>query len=108
LEGELRIDAEYYDPFYLRNVKKITGKKWVLLGDKKVSELITDGDHGNPKYCPEGVPYLNAEDIEETGINFNSAKKVCLEYANTQSKKNYINKYEILITIKGTAEREHN
>ncbi|NJE61460.1 restriction endonuclease subunit S [Thermococcus sp. 21S7] len=33
LEGELRIDAEYYDPFYLKNEKIITKKKWCRIGD---------------------------------------------------------------------------
>jgi len=33
LEGEMRIDAEYYDPFYLRNEEKIIRKKWCCIGD---------------------------------------------------------------------------
>ena len=33
LEGELRIDAEYYEPFYLRNEEKIIRKKWCRIGD---------------------------------------------------------------------------
>lgn len=33
LEGELRIDAEYYDPFYLRNESEITKKKWCHIRD---------------------------------------------------------------------------
>ena len=33
LEGELRIDAEYYDPFYLKNEEIITRKEWSHIGD---------------------------------------------------------------------------
>jgi len=33
LEGELRIDAEYYDPFYLKNEEKIKRKKWETIGN---------------------------------------------------------------------------
>jgi len=32
LEGELRIDAEYYEPFYLRNEEIIKRKMWDVLG----------------------------------------------------------------------------
>jgi len=32
LEGELRIDAEYYDPVYLRNEERIKKKKWCPIG----------------------------------------------------------------------------
>ncbi len=33
LEGALRIDAEYYDPFYLRNEELIKNKGWDYLGN---------------------------------------------------------------------------
>lgn len=102
LEGELRLDAEYYESYYLRNEEKIKSKEWEFLGSKKVSEMITDGDHGNPSYCDEGIPYLTVKEIEETGINFDSARKVCEEYARTLRKDNYINANEVLLTTVGT------
>jgi len=102
LEGELRIDAEYYEPFYLKNEEKIKNKKWVFLGSNNVTEIITDGDHGNPRYCDKGTPYLTVKEIEETSINFESAQKVCDEYANKLRKHNYININEVLITTVGT------
>lgn len=33
LEGAIRIDAEYYDPSYLRNERKIRKKEWDFLGN---------------------------------------------------------------------------
>lgn len=45
---------------------------------------------------------MKVEEIEETGINLNSVKKVCFEYANKQSKKNFVEVNDVLITTVGT------
>jgi len=33
LEGELRLDAEYYEPYYLKNDRKIIKKEWTYIGN---------------------------------------------------------------------------
>jgi restriction endonuclease S subunit len=68
LEGELRIDAEYYEPFYLRNEEKIKRKKWEYLIDKTKGRTITDGSHENRQYVEKGILFLRVQDIFENYI----------------------------------------
>jgi len=61
LEREVRIDAEYYDPFYLRNEEIITKKTWCHLGD-----LISEVQYGLSLAMNEekrGYKILKMDDI---------------------------------------------
>ena len=56
LEGALRLDAEYYQPEYLKVAKE-------LKNAKKVSDLVSDIRYGlyvEPEYLEEGVDFIRA------------------------------------------------
>ena len=101
---DCRIDSEFYKEEYLEIEKTIKKHEWYFFGDKKISTLITDGDHGNPKYSDTdiGVSYLKVEEINPTGIETDFCHKVTFDYSNKQSSKNFVEKGEVLITTVGT------
>ena len=56
LEGALRLDAEYYQPEYLKGAKE-------LKNTKKIGELVSDIRYGlyvEPEYLEEGVDFIRA------------------------------------------------
>ena len=58
LEGELRIDAEYYDLFYLRNEGKIKRKKWEYLGNLLSNGSIIKPSNFERIYAKKGIPII--------------------------------------------------
>jgi len=86
LEGELRIDAEYYEPFYLRNEEKIKKKRWEFLG-----KLLTE----KPQYGTTptggvfenaGIPFIRSQDFKEGFIEINQFCSVDFHKKNKKSK----------------------
>lgn len=99
-----RYDAEYFKPEYLAIEKEITTIGYLELGNKKASLLITDGDHGNPEYSDDknDICYIKVEQLGDIDIElFNSPRvtKACVKY---QSKTNFTEKFDILLSMKGT------
>jgi len=101
LEGELRIDAEYYDPFYLRNEEKIKKKKWEYLVDKIKGRTITDGSHEIREYVENGILFLRVQDIFENYIEIQEKVYISKE-ENERLRRSEPRKYkDILITKTG-------
>lgn len=99
IEGSKRIDAEYYQPEYLEIEKKVKSHSyWVL---DKISYLITDGDHGNPKYNNEGVIYVTSENVNQLGVNYENCKKISYDYSKKIGKRCYAEDNDILLTTVG-------
>jgi len=97
LEGKLRIDSEYYDPFYLSQIKKIMSHNWVLL-KKLLKEPIYNGfDY---RYFEEiGTPYVRVGDIKDFIIYLENTVKV---NPIKKPKKILLEIGDILLTRKGT------
>ena len=62
LENEFTIGAEYYAKKYINAMDKVIRHNYKSL--QKISEIITDGDHGEPHYTKSGVLYLLSESVE--------------------------------------------
>jgi restriction endonuclease S subunit len=99
LEGALRLDAEYYQPEYLD--LDALFKKFGFITLKEISSIITDGDHGNPEYSEEGIPYIKSENIDEVSIDTKNAQKISLEYANKIRRECFAKQNDILLTTVG-------
>jgi restriction endonuclease S subunit len=101
LEGELRIDAEYYDPYYLEDEKKIKNKNWEFLIDKSTGRTITDGSHEMRQYVDRGILFLRVQDIFENYIEVQEQVYIS-EEENKKLKRSAPRKYkDILITKTG-------
>ena len=99
LEGAKRIDAEYYKPEYLKLSSKIISKGSSKLGN--ISSLLTDGDHGNPEYSTEGIPYVTSENLNELGVDIKGCNKISYEYAKKIRKDCFTTEGNILLTTVG-------
>jgi restriction endonuclease S subunit len=103
VEGVLRIDAEYFDPVYLRNEKLIEKKKWACLKDLS-KEIINFGAYSLCnliKYQKRGVPYLFVGNIKENEIDTNSIKHINKKIHDLLYKSK-IYSGDIVFTIAGT------
>jgi type I restriction enzyme S subunit len=103
LESALRIDAEYFDPVYLRNKKLIERKKWAYLKDLS-KEIINFGAYSLCnliKYQKRGIPYLFVGNIKENEIATNNIKHINKKIHNLLYKSK-IYSGDIVFTIAGT------
>ncbi len=92
------------DPYYYLPKHKILFGKYEIKSLQDISNNITDGDHGNPKYSGdnEGIPYLRVVDVKHNEINYKSIKNITLDYAKKLYKSCYANYNDLLISIVGT------
>jgi len=99
-----RYDAEYFKPEYLAVEKEITTIGYLELGNKKASLLITDGDHGNPEYSDDknDICYIKVEQLGDIDIELLNSPRVTKACAKYQSKTNFTEKFDILLSMKGT------
>lgn len=103
LEGFMRLDAEYYDPVYLRNEKSIEKKKWAYLKDLS-KEIINFGAYSLCnliKYQKRGIPYLFVGNIKENEIATNNIKHINKKIHDLLYKSK-IYSGDIVFTIAGT------
>ena len=103
LEGELRIDAEYCNPVYLRNERLITTKKWDFLEhlSKKIENFGAYSLCNLINYRKDGVPYLFVGNIKENEIDINNLKYIDEKTHNILYKSKII-EGDIVFTIAGT------
>ncbi len=73
LRGDLRLDAEYYEPHLLAIEKLIHQyvSGWKPLSE--IADIITDGDHLKRDYKTSGVLFLTSEHITEHHISYDSS-----------------------------------
>jgi type I restriction enzyme S subunit len=98
LEGELRIDAEYYEPFYLRNEEKIKRKKWEYLGDllSEKPQYGTTPEGGI--FEPSGIPFIRSQDFKEGFVDIN---QFCSFEFHLKNKKSNVIQKDILLAVVG-------
>ena len=98
---DFRIDADYYNPEYLRLTKQIHKKQYVFLEEKscvKGGKRLPLGEN----FSNEGVPYIRAEDVKNSFVEYENSPKISLLLHNKL--KNYKTAYnDVLITIVGNS-----
>jgi len=97
-----RFDAEYYKPEYLEYEYKINELNYFELGDNFITSLITDGDHGNPEYTQKGIDYIKVEQLTDIDLDLSKVHKVSAKCVQQQSRSNFVEKFDILLSMKGT------
>lgn len=103
LEGQKRIDAEYYQPEY-----SLIRQKLNEIETRRVKELSTSvvsfGAYSLCNYIEwrkEGVPYLNVENIRDGYIDFEEVKRID-DNVNEILKKSQVREGQVLLTMAGT------
>ena len=80
LENKIRLEAEFYQPFYLRAYKEIYNCGFPIMRLNSLSKKITDGSHITPDYQEEGIRFLMVRDVGEEEIEFESSKFITQEF----------------------------
>ena len=103
LEGQKRMDAEYYQPEYSEIRHKLS-----QINTKRIKELSTSvvsfGAYSLCNYIVwrnKGIPYLNVENIREGYIDFEGVKYID-EDVNEILKKSQVREGQVIITMAGT------
>ena len=103
LEGQKRIDAEYYQPEY-----DLIRHKLNEIETRRVKELSTSvvsfGAYSLCNYIEwreDGVPYLNVENIRDGYIDFKEVKHID-ENVNEVLKKSQVREGQVILTMAGT------
>jgi len=74
LERTHRLDATYYQPEYLKRIKKLNTFPSIRLGN---ISYITDGEHGSPIFDDEsGINYFSAQHVREGFIDVTDVKTI--------------------------------
>jgi restriction endonuclease S subunit len=100
LEGTFRLDAEYYQPEYLKLSKILSVQKCITLGDFCG---IADGDHAAiPGFVDsKGKRYLRAKDLQKFFIDDSDPVYVSKDYF-AKLKRSHIKPNDIVLSIMGT------
>ncbi len=98
LEGEHRLDAEYYQPDFLKVKSFLESIPHVVLGEHA---FITDGEHGSVDFIDRGVQYLTAENIQEGFINISEPRFVS-KLVDLRNKRASLVSDDVVVSIKGT------
>lgn len=103
LEGALRIDAEYYQPEYLK-IKEILSGKNVRNLENISKSIINFGAYSltsQINYLDEGVPFLQVGNIRDNFIE-GKLKLIDEDLSKNLLKKSLVKDEQVLITIAGT------
>ncbi|MEK7553120.1 MAG: restriction endonuclease subunit S [Patescibacteria group bacterium] len=103
LEGNLRLDAEYYQPEYLNLEKRFDSLKTKVI-DEISESVISFGAYSLTSYIEwqkSGVPYINVGDIHNGYINLDNVKYIS-EKVNEILKKSQVKNGQVLLTMAGT------
>jgi len=102
LEGEMRIDAEYYDPFWIKNLEEpIKNKRYDLVKNK--TYFIKKGifDISPSFYRKKGIPFIRVSNCHNEFIDENDI--VFLDKETHEKYKNLeLNRYDIVMSKVGT------
>jgi len=96
-----RIDSEYYKKEYLNSyniLKKCEYQRLHKISNTKGGKRLPIGEH----FITEGIPYIRAEDIRNSFVNYENSPKISIELHNKLKK--YQTKYnDVLLTIVGNS-----
>jgi len=95
----LRLDAEYYQPRYLRLIKYLESKSTVRLDQLA---YITDGIHGSPDVVEDGgVQYLSAKSVKNNHFSLGDTLQIS-KTQDAQNKRTRLKVGDVLLTTVGT------
>jgi len=99
LERAHRLDAEYYQPEYLKRMKRLKLFSTVKLGD---IAYITDGEHGSPIFDEKsGIKYFSAQHVRDGFIDDSEAKNIS-KIIDEKNKRSRLKKGDVLLSTVGT------
>lgn len=99
LEGANRLDAEYYQPEYLENAKRLGSFSTVKLGD---IAFITDGEHGSPIFDEEsGIKYFSAQHVKDGYIDPSGAENIS-KIIDEKNERSRLKTGDVLLSTVGT------
>ncbi len=102
LEGAHRLDAEYYQPEYLENVRKLENYGFVQLQELSAID-ITKGETPlwrGDDYLSSGIPFLRSENLSPAGLDLSRLVFVS-QKVHERMKRSKIYPNDILIAIVG-------
>ena len=99
----IRMDAEYYQPHYLKNDRMLTQKQWKHLGQLTMN-IKSFGAYSLCnliEYKDKGIPFLRCQDIKDGFVAFSNV--FCIDQeANKLLWKSEIKPNMVLLTMSGT------
>lgn len=99
LEGARRVDAEYYQPIYIRERENLRASSCVRLGD---IAFITDGQHGYHKVDPESdIKHITAKCIAGILVVPDGTDRLALE-THLNNPRSSLQEGDILLSTAGT------
>ncbi|MGA3285535.1 MAG: hypothetical protein ABSD57_13895 [Verrucomicrobiota bacterium] len=94
-----RLDAEYYQPIYLRERKRLHALPRIRLGQ---IAFVTDGQHGYHKVDPESqINHVTAKCVVNNCIEIDDADKLALE-THLKNKRSALEEGDVILTTAGT------
>jgi len=94
-----RLDAEYYQPRYLKDSARIDGVPCKTIGSMA---FVTDGIHGSPEEVEEGgVRYLSAKCVKDNGFALGAALQIS-DAQHAANPRTSLSIGDVLITTVGT------
>jgi len=99
LEGARRLDAEYYQPEYLKAMKNLK-----LFPIEKLGNIayITDGEHGSPIFDEKsGIKYFSAQHVRDGFIDDSDAKNIS-KIIDEKNRRSRLQKGDVLLSTVGT------
>jgi restriction endonuclease S subunit len=79
LENKLRLEAQFYQPFYLAAYEEIRHCGLPIMRLHSLCKKVTDGSHITPEYQEEGIRFLMVRDVREESIEFENSKFITKE-----------------------------
>ncbi|MGA7193096.1 MAG: hypothetical protein WBW94_05635 [Anaerolineales bacterium] len=79
IEYPNRIEAEFYQPYYLANRDTILNCGLPVKHLKEITTRITDGSHITPEYQETGIKFLMVRNLHEHNIDFEVVKYITPE-----------------------------
>lgn len=80
LEDTFRLEAEFYQPFYLEAYEEIRNCRLPLKRLHSLCTKVTDGSHVTPDYQETGIRFLMVRDVKEESIDFENSKFITEEF----------------------------
>ncbi|MCC6569818.1 MAG: hypothetical protein IT315_11330 [Anaerolineales bacterium] len=79
MEYPTRIEAEFYQPYYLATQNKILHSGLPVKHLKEIATRITDGSHITPEYQDDGIKFVMVRNLHEHHIDFEDVKYITPE-----------------------------
>jgi len=98
LEGELRLDAEYYDPYYLKIEEKIKSKNWLPIQNLLVEKPQYGSTPEGGVFEKSGIPFIRSQDLKDGFVEIN---QFCKKEFHEKNNKSKVIKGDILLAVIG-------